>query len=922
MQVPENTFHAETGSKSPLTYLFSDPNFLSEASKAFLETAPTSSDLPSVLPPKDLPETLDNSIDISVMQDSLMGEGDFEDLPSVDGHRKSRRRKRQPKNCSFCRRRKLKCDREHPCSNCVKRKIETSCTYIIDDSTGSNNPSNTAESRLASDSSSITPSDLGTVSSSNTLPHPRSFSQSSSTPSTGFELPPKDLQQPRLISRKAQSPNKTVKFSDFAALQDIPQDAAQATTLKKRLDKMEMLVLSMLQERTSAGSGSSTNTSPESSDEKCSPLDDGSKPASVTTTAAQDLSKTRDSLGMLKLDENGKSIYHGDTHWGSLFSEIEQLEDLICKLTIEQKSELHKFTTPHDEGEHDTPPFPFMSSGGSKLSPIEVLSTIPSRAVCDMLIERYFVFSEPCFKLINRPWFEREYKEFWANPTNTELIWVSMFLGMLVLALQSYPSAELPEMFRGNPKKAWLVWMEGSEVCAFKGKLVLKPGLNNVRSTILWILTQARFHVKFEWTDGISVALSMTVRMCQSMGLHRDPKWFSMSSYEAEQRRRIWAVVQFLDLHASMIQGLPNLITITGSDVEPPTNTNDEDVMPEYEHQPQSLPLTTRTTTSFTIFRVHSMRWLARVLHDSSSIGPYAFKASYEQVLETHHKIRTVYNETPEFLSRSVLTGDNTSCPNDLLMQRLWYEVDYLRALHALHRYYGALGMENVKFRRSREESLSASVRLLKLAEWCYRSPEGIEMRRVFDWSCHYFLLPHFLHATVYSCLALMDHFDTFPVDQRVEQKRLVDLSLLIFQESTAFSDRFQSITIMLTIMVAKVHEISLMSVKERANVLTQRELRKQTGYGYNNTFNIPHHSMSKGMTMNLDTTDSNVKFNKFVDMSGITPSMMSGFGSPATPSAWFSIAEDFKTTDAGDIGLGNNIDFSQIDSFYPMQDY
>ncbi|KAJ5598987.1 hypothetical protein N7450_000054 [Penicillium hetheringtonii] len=41
----------------------------------------------------------------------------------------SPRRKRKPVNCEQCRRSKLKCDRQHPCTTCKRRKRENSCIY-------------------------------------------------------------------------------------------------------------------------------------------------------------------------------------------------------------------------------------------------------------------------------------------------------------------------------------------------------------------------------------------------------------------------------------------------------------------------------------------------------------------------------------------------------------------------------------------------------------------------------------------------------------------------------------------------------------------------------------------------------------------------------------------------------------------------
>lgn len=936
MEFTQNLYPVNDNSKSPLSYLLQETSFLNHASSTLLDPSNQQQHQPPIPPSTTTTTTTNttttsstsnttNATTIPDFDDSVMWEDELpfpSDLASLDAGvlSKVRRRKRQPKNCSFCRRRKLKCDREHPCSNCVKRNIESTCTYA--------NEPNEHDYRQQSDmSTSISPTNLVTT---------EAFSQTSIP-----RIPPKDLKQPRLISRKA------VKFSDFNPAQ--LEDPTQASELKKRLDKMEMLVLSMLQAKNSTEGSLSSNSTPESEDKNSSPLDSSRNPstassASVNSTqssaanARNHLSKARDSLGMLKLAKSGNSIYHGDTHWHALFSEIEQLEDLICNLSLKHKTQATAnaatgIRVPVNEKE-DLAPFPFMSAGGSKLNPLDVLATIPSKAMCDTLIQRYFDIFESCFCLVHQPVFEKEYAEFWANPTSTELIWVSVFLGMLVLALQSYSPETVPESFRGNPRKAWLVWMEGLEVCAIQGRILLKPALNNVRSALLWIMAQANYHSKWEWVDSCATAISMVIRMAQSMGLHRDPTWFAMSLYEAEQRRRIWAVVQYLDLHASVIQGLPCIISHFGTDVEPPANLNKDDFSLDMAKMPQELPLTTRTTASFTIMRSRMVRWLAKVLEDSAGIGPDAVKVSFEQVLELHHNIRTTFTDAPEYLSKSVLKGSNANCPPDLLVQRLWYEIDYLRTLHALHRYYGALGMADVKYRRSREESLYASVRLLLLQEWCFKSEEGIQMRQLFDWVCHNFLLSHFFHATVYVSLALIDHFDTFSVDQRLEQIRLVTLSRSIFVESLAYSGRFEALCTLLCILVDKVHAISKMTVKERAEILRQREVRKQN-FAYNSTFNAPSQPLNKGMTMNLDATDSTISFEYF---STLTPGAFTSLNTPDTPRAWFQEIADggFKSLDplqngnGIDSGNGNgngiggigDMDLSQLNPYYQMPQF
>ncbi|KAE8140536.1 hypothetical protein BDV38DRAFT_290243 [Aspergillus pseudotamarii] len=54
-----------------------------------------------------------------------------QDRPSVEQTPGSHRRKRRAVNCEECRRSKLRCDRQHPCGACKRRRREASCSYKV-----------------------------------------------------------------------------------------------------------------------------------------------------------------------------------------------------------------------------------------------------------------------------------------------------------------------------------------------------------------------------------------------------------------------------------------------------------------------------------------------------------------------------------------------------------------------------------------------------------------------------------------------------------------------------------------------------------------------------------------------------------------------------------------------------------------------
>lgn len=798
-----------------------------------------------------------------------------------------KKRKRRPKNCSFCRRRKLKCDRQHPCSNCVKRKIESTCSYAND---SDDSPPLQVK---------ISPMEMRTNGSE------MSFSQASISPSVlKTQTIPRTMQTSSHQDSRQRAPQTSVTFSDFTEQNNNGKFtnsvgagknlSSEATQLKKRLDKMEKLVLSMMMEKnqpsdksqsvssdTFSSKGNSTDTSPSIDNSPLSRNSESETPPKLMNACfSKEAPNQNDDPGvlipgMLKLDKKGKSVYHGDSHWGNLFNEMELLKELMERVTIskgcpitsssEGETGTESENLENQEQTRDPIDFPFMNPGSSGMSPLDVLATIPARTTCDILIERYFLLSSPCFDIIHRPTFQKEYNDFWENPTSCELVWVSMFLGMMILALQSY-YGNVPESLKdnGKPEEIWKTWMSGSEVCSYWGKIGLKPGLNNVRAIILWILGQASQRSNWDWAEAVCPSVGILVRVSQSMGLHRDPKWFVMSPFEAESRRKVWMVVQYLDTNMSIVQGLPTIVSPTGMDVDPPINVNDSDLSPENDTLPTPLPFTNRTNITFTIFRNKIMKWSALVLDLSSSVGPHAVKMEYDKILDTHALIRKEFLKAPEYLSTSVLKSDTRSCPPDLLLQRVWYEVDYLRLILTLHRQHGAMGMENIKYRRSREESLSASVRLMYLMEWCFGN-EAQRVRENYYWVIGNIFMAHFLNGAIYLSLTLVTYYDTFTVDQRIEQTRLVELSGKIFHEvSETMIPRFKTVTYMAKALLDELKNLSNLTHQQRVQLREERRMRGMRN-DCTSAFSLDSEKLQKGLTLELSSNDSEVRFNKLL---------------------------------------------------------
>lgn len=476
----------------------------------------------------------------------------------------------------------------------------------------------------------------------------------------------------------------------------------------------------------SSHANSISSNKPSPSDSSCMVGMNGDKPQasnhpSVGSSTSEVSSKSdddniminlRESLGMLKLDMSGKSVYHGDTHWGSLITEIDEVAQILGKLKAQsiRISEAHDSeptfpnpmrSRPGAEGGNANNGDEPQTATGSRENPadistggcfvnnsyfaslqssdnyMKVLDTIPNRQQCDMLLERYFSSFNCIFPIVNMTTFFEEYKAFWADPPTSEISWVALFLAMLCLGLQSYgpnsmyirpskksgasPFSGLTEAetnsvfiepFRDTPELYWNIWLEGAEYCANSWKLNFKPSLVNIRAMLLITLCQHPASFDFDWMDQSWIDIAPIVRIAQTMGMHRDPQWFALDEYEREERRRVWYLLQYFDVYQTLLQGLPMLIRTGTMDVEFPAHTNLDDVAKrcQYFDSQVSSNISQRDSANNNNNNNTANKQSSSNTSNHSSPGSSAINNGYPPI---HSEPLSVHTEMSFFLARS-----------------------------------------------------------------------------------------------------------------------------------------------------------------------------------------------------------------------------------------------------------------------------
>lgn len=117
--------------------------------------------------------------------------------------------------------------------------------------------------------------------------------------------------------------------------------------------------------------------------------------------------------------------------------------------------------------------------------------------------------------------------------------------------------------------------------------------------TVFLICVRRHDDTRFVWT-----LTGLLIRLAQSLGLHRDGEQFGLSPLETEMRRRLWWTLIHVDLRASEDHGSDPTILDQTFDTRFPLNINDEDINASMKEPPPEHEGATEMTFDLIRFTV------------------------------------------------------------------------------------------------------------------------------------------------------------------------------------------------------------------------------------------------------------------------------------------------------------------------------
>ncbi|KAL4739477.1 hypothetical protein BDV11DRAFT_116664 [Aspergillus similis] len=330
-------------------------------------------------------------------------------------------------------------------------------------------------------------------------------------------------------------------------------------------------------------------------------------------------------------------------------------------------------------------------------------SELPSRDICDTLVDHYLQNTESFYRILHIPSFCREYEKFWEPGTERNPAFMVQLKLVLAIGAVTYDdqfslrTLAIPWIYEAQ------IWMSGPK---YKARLSIEA----MQTNLLLLIAQEQLRVGGEiaW-----VSAGALLRKAIYMGLHRDPSHLPEKSiFAAEMHRRLWNTIIEVNLQFSLACGGAPLISLDDFDTAPPSNFDDEQLETR-DPIPKPQAEMTQVSVAIALRRTLPQRLaIVKLLNDLASLG------TYKQTLRLDAELRAAYRE----LCQSLRTCSDSK-PHPLTQQYGTEMIDFLmqRYFSALHAPYFGPSLHGTAYSFSRKAVVDASLRIWRAA--CHPSP-------------------------------------------------------------------------------------------------------------------------------------------------------------------------------------------------------
>ncbi|KAJ9368044.1 transcriptional regulator family: Fungal Specific TF [Paecilomyces variotii] len=491
----------------------------------------------------------------------------------------TKKRRRPALACIECRRRKVKCDRNHPCRRCIRNSVD--CAYAENPPV----PKTTRVSRRARGEEAVDAEH--TVGAG--------AHQSPDRPSIGESIGGVHIRNIRSTIRRIPA-----RGSPSNGVQNEPVSEEPAVRTWEGS-----------QPRTHAG-GSKTSKAP-------------SHNATVNSPIHGTFSKTR---------------VFGPSHWMSSYPETRKLPALHLLSSLGFTPSQQDNTEPNPEIRATVIKCKQLArqvkTQRPSRSPLPagMFQTFPSPSVTRDLLGLYFHTFESCYRILHSPSFYAEYE---GHVENLEGAPGPFILKLsLVMAVVAPIVGEV--VLRQDLRKSALDWIDIAQTWLSGPIEKNRLTLDGLQIHCLLLLARQTNYVGADLTW---ISAGCLIRMAMQMGLHHDPNNLGeMPVLEKELRRRLWYTILEINVQSSLDAGMIPMVSADGYDTQLPLNIDDDDLVNTPGIESAGKESAVLTQASFQRLLACSLPLRLKVVEIMNDLQK---QPSYDEVLRLGNEMMSTY---------------------------------------------------------------------------------------------------------------------------------------------------------------------------------------------------------------------------------------------------------------------------------------
>ncbi|KAH6608893.1 hypothetical protein Trco_002239 [Trichoderma cornu-damae] len=371
-------------------------------------------------------------------------------------------------------------------------------------------------------------------------------------------------------------------------------------------------------------------------------VDLGDSHAAGDGSESQQMRESRKQLGRLVLNDNkGTSRYVSSGFWSKLNDELDAIREETQKLTDEDADD----SECEDSPPTDSPTTAASSNYdhqafilGHRYADFDLQKCHPLPPQATFLWSVYLENVDPLLKIIHVPTMEAILRDARRNPEKLAPGHETLVFAVYFAALVALEDNEVQINLGASKDELFTLFRFAVEQSLAKANFLNTSDFAVVQALTLFLQVVRRHdESRFAWS-----LTSLLIRIAQGLGIHRDGTNFGLSPYETEQRRRVWWAILTLDFRSSEEMGTDLIVADGDFDTQFPSNINDADITPTGTEYPAARQGKSETAISLVRFEVCAM---SRRLHHSSSPKASFAKAENSTVAEKERILVEFYHK-------------------------------------------------------------------------------------------------------------------------------------------------------------------------------------------------------------------------------------------------------------------------------------